>query len=290
MVIDNATEKGSAVDWNIVLDSSCNLRGSLDDDGIGRQIAPLKIIVGGQEFVDTPDLDVPEMMDAMKKYRGASSSACPSVGEFKELFERAKNTVCITITSKLSGTYEAALHAKTLALKENPLLNIHVIDSLATGGKMALIADEVERLIKNGLAFDKVVDAAEKYAKKIKLFFSLASFDNLIKNGRMPKYQGMLGQILRIRPVAEATDEGTIEVLDRPRGEEAMLRKMLDRMQKFKNLDGIRVIIDHNNCLDVVLKLKAMIESVAQVKDVRITPTRGLCSYYCDEGGFIVSF
>jgi len=253
-------------------------------------IAPLKIIVGDQEFPDTPDLDISAQMAAMKKYPGASSSSCPSVGEFKNLFEQARNTICITLTSALSGTYEAAMQAKALALKEDPTRNIHIVDSRATGGKMVLIADEVERLIHKGLPFDNLVDAVEEYAKKIKLLFSLAAFDNLIKNGRMPKYQGMLGQILKIRPVAEATDEGTIEVLDRPRGEEAMLRKMIERMKGFKDLDGVSVIIDHNNCLDVVTKLKEMIQSAANVKDIRITPTRGLCSYYCDERGFIVSF
>ncbi|MCL2331939.1 MAG: DegV family protein [Actinomycetia bacterium] len=278
------------MDWNIVLDSSCNLLESSSNEGIGRLIAPLKIIVGTREFPDTPDLDVAEMMDAMKKHKSASSSACPSVGEFVEHFKQAKNTICITITSALSGTYEAALHAKALVLKEDPARNIHVLDSRAAGGKMVLIADEAERLIHSGLAFSDLVEAVEEYAKKIKLFFSLASFDNLIKNGRMPKYQGMLGQILRIRPVAEATEEGTIEVLDRPRGEAAMLRKIVERMQGFKSLEGVRIIIDHNNCLEVVLKLKEMLESVAKVKDILITPTRGLCSYYTDEGGFIVSY
>ena len=278
------------MDWTIVLDSSSNVLESVNDAGIRRLIAPLKINVGEREFPDTPDLDISEMMAAMKAYRGASGSSCPAVGEFVEHFKQTTNTICVTISSALSGSYEAALRARDLVLKEDPFRNIHVVDSRATGGKMVLIAEEAERLIQSGLGFDDLVNTVENYARKVKLLFSLASFENLIKNGRMPKYQGMLGQILRIRPVAMATDEGTIEVLDKPRGEAAMLRKMIERMQSFKSLEGLRVIIDHNDCLDVVLKLKEMIEGAAKVKDVRITPTRGLCSYYCDEGGFIVSF
>ncbi|MCL2024716.1 MAG: DegV family protein [Coriobacteriia bacterium] len=280
----------TATNWNLVLDSSSNLDDADLGGGIARSIVPMKIIIDSKEFIDNAKLDVADMMRKMKESKTASSSACPSVGEFAERFRAAKNTICITLTSALSGTYDVALQAKALVLSEDPSRNIHVVDSCGTGGKLALIAEEAERLIREGTVFDEVVKRTEAHAKNIKLLFSLASFDNLIKNGRMPKYQGMLGQILRVRPVAEATDEGTIEVLDKPRGENAMLRTMVERMQGFKNLEGVRIIIDCCDSHDIALKLKEKIEAVANVKDVRLTSTRGLCSYYTDEKGFIVSF
>lgn len=280
------------MDWSIVLDSSGNLSpDSIDNSGdIEWSIAPLTIIIDGKEYVDDENLDLADMKRAMKEYKGASGSACPSVGDFAARFRKAKNTICITISSELSGSYESALQAKELVGGEDGSKNIHVVDSRSAGSKMILIAEEAERLIHEGLSFTEVVAKIEEYAKSIRLLFSLARFDNLIKSGRMPRYQGMLGQLLNIRPIAKATEIGTIEVLEKPRGEKAMLRRLVELMQEFKNLEGMRVFIDHCDALDVVTRLKEMIEEAAKVKEVRLYSTTGLCSYYADDKGFIISF
>jgi len=275
--------------WNIVLDSSSDLFAEMLDENVERTIVPLKLVVGDTEYVDNAELDVDEMLRAMKAYQGPTSSSTPSIGDFAEAFRKAKNTICVTMTSALSATYETALQAKEMVLKEDPSKNIHVIDTRATAGKIVLVGEEAFRLIREGLTFDDVAKKLDEYATGIKLIFSMERFDNLIKNGRMPKYQGKLVQMLKIRPVAYATDAGEIEVIDKPRGESAMLRKMVERMQEFKNIEGLPVIISHCHALEPATKLKEMLEA-ANVGSVRLLKTRGLCSYYTDEGGFIVGF
>jgi len=275
--------------WNIVLDSSSDIFAEKIDEQIERSIVPLKLIIGGDEYVDNADLDVDKMLAAMKAYAGPTSSSTPSIGDFVEAFKKAKNTLCVTMTSALSATHETALQAKEMVLKEDPSKNIHVIDTRATAGKIVLVGEEALRLIREGLDFSDITAKLDEYNKTLKLIFSMERFDNLIKNGRMPKYQGKLVQMLKIRPIAYATDAGEIEVIDKPRGEEAMLRKMVERMKAFKNLEGLPVIISHCNATGPAQKLKAMLEE-ANVKSVKLLKTRGLCSYYTDEGGFIVAF
>jgi DegV family protein with EDD domain len=230
------------------------------------------------------------MLRAMREFDGATSSSTPSVGLFAEAFRKAKNTICVTLTSGLSATYESALQAKEMVLAEDPTKNIAVIDTLATAGKLVLVGEEALKLIREGLSFDAIEEKLEAYNKTIKLIFSMERFDNLIKNGRMPKYQGKLVQMLKIRPIALATDKGEIEVIDKPRGENAMLRRMVERMQELKNLDGLPIIISHCHALEAATKLKELLEATAAVHSVRLLKTRGLCSYYTDEGGFIVAF
>jgi len=278
------------MDWNIVLDSSSDLFDELLDEGVERTIVPLKMNVGDVQYVDDQDLDVDAMLEAIRDYSGPSSSACPSIGEFAEAFRKAKNTICVTMTSALSATYETAQQARDMVLAEDPTKNIHIVDTAATAGKIVLVGEEALRLIKDGLTFDAITTKIDEYNKSIRLLFSMERFDNLMKNGRMPKYQGKLVQMLKIRPIAQATEAGEIEVIDKPRGEAAMLRKMVERMQEFKNLDGLPVIISHCHAQDAALKLKEMLEAAAPVKSVRLLKTRGLCSYYTDEGGFIVAF
>jgi DegV family protein with EDD domain len=283
------TDKATA-DWVIVMDSSCDVPEKVGKGGLDWLIAPLKIRVDDREFVDDADLDVAEMMAAIKAYPGETKTACPSVGEYAELFRRARNVVAVTISSQLSASYETALQARDLVLEEDPTRNIHVVDSRATSGRAVLIAEEAERLVAAGLPFDEIAKRLDEFRDNSMLVFSLASFDNLIKNGRMPKYQGMLGQILKMRPVAIAAPDGNIEVLDKPRGEKAMMRKMLERINEYKDMTGKPVIIAHSNAEEVALKVRDMLAATGMPSEIRVIPTRGLCSFYTDEGGFIVNY
>ena len=107
--------------WNIVSDSSCDLRTSdFHSDSVLFHSVPLRIQVGEQEFVEDDDLVVPEMLQAMAAEKSASSSACPSPADFTRAFEAGDCTVCFTISSNLSGTYNSAVMARDLVLEEHP--------------------------------------------------------------------------------------------------------------------------------------------------------------------------
>ena len=96
--------------WNIVSDSSCDLRmASFSSETVRFESVPLRIQVGGQEFLDNDELSVPEMLTAMAEEKAASSSACPSPAAFAKAFEAGECTVCFTISANLSGTYNAAV-------------------------------------------------------------------------------------------------------------------------------------------------------------------------------------
>ena len=89
----------------IVMDSAGDLQ-SLE--GVDFASVPMKIVAEDREFVDSPGTDVSEMIRYLGSYRGKTSTACPGVGEYLEAFEDAENVYCVTITSGLSGSYNAA--------------------------------------------------------------------------------------------------------------------------------------------------------------------------------------
>ena len=69
--------------WNIVSDSSCDLRmSSFESDLVRFETVPLRLQVGAREFLDNDDLVVPDLLDAMAAEKSASSSACPSPAAF----------------------------------------------------------------------------------------------------------------------------------------------------------------------------------------------------------------
>ena len=285
--------------WALVADSSCNLRAyqPVSPDAVFR-IAPLKISVAGREFVDDEHLDAGSMNKAMELADAASSSSCPSVGEWAEHFRCAQNVIAITISSQLSGSYEAALMARNLVMEEYMLehggviggKNIHVLDSRAAGGKLELMVELLDRYIAaHEPSFDEAVAYLERLERRSTVLFSLCSYGNLVKGGRMPKLAGAVATKLSIRMLGMASEVGTIKVVGSTRSEKRMVQRVCDAMAEHGFHGGL-VYIDHVENSEGAAKLAKAIRGRWQGSTVRIQECGGLCSYYAEAAGLIVGF
>ena len=284
--------------WAIVADSSCNLRSWKPQAPDTTFVSvPLTIHVGGEEFIDDANLDVAELNRAVAQESQASSSSCPSVGVWAEEFRRADNVVAITISANLSGSYEAANTARTMVLDEFMRdhagimtgKNIFILNSRATGGKMELIVELLDRYLTTNPSFDDVVAYLEKLDAASTVVFSLSSFDNLVKNGRMPRLAGSIASKLNIRMLGTASAEGTIKIIGPTRGEKKMYRKTIEVMASDGYHGGL-VYIDHVDNEKSANELKALIEAQWPQAEVHILPCGGLCSYYAEESGLIIGY
>lgn len=284
--------------WAIVADSSCNLRSWKPQAPDTTFVSvPLTIHVGGEEFIDDANLDVAELNRAVAQESQASSSSCPSVGVWAEEFRGADNVVAITISANLSGSYEAANTARTMVLDEFMRdhagimtgKNIFILNSRATGGKMELIVELLDRYLTTNPSFDDVVAYLEKLDAASTVVFSLSSFDNLVKNGRMPRLAGSIASKLNIRMLGTASAEGTIKIVGPTRGEKKMYRKTIEVMASDGYHGGL-VYIDHVDNEKSANELKALIEAQWPQAEVHILPCGGLCSYYAEESGLIIGY
>ena len=279
--------------WNIVSDSSCDLRTSaFHSDRVLFHSVPLRIQVGDQEFVDNDDLSVPEMLRAMAAEKSASSSACPSPADFAKAFEAGDCTVCFTISSNLSGTYNSAIMARDMVLEEYPEKRVCVIDSRATAGAMVLLIRRAKELMEADETgdFDGICAQLRLYQAALRTCFTLENFDNLIKNGRMRPLVGTLLHSLGIHVIADATPQGTIHVADKARGEAKTFRSITALMRASKECDGAEVVISHCENLEGAMKLKQQILEDLPVKQVEIISCRGLTSFYAMEKGLIIGY
>ncbi len=275
--------------WNLIADSSCDLLSACLSDTVKRTVIPMKLLLGEQEWDDDANLDTDAFVTAMKHCHGAVKSACPAPGAFLDAYREAEQSICICITKKLSGTYNSALQAKRLAEEEFPQKKIFVLDSKATAGKMRLLLEYAQDLVQTDLSFEEVCSRLESYRDSLELLFSLSSFGNLIKNGRMPRLKGALATVMGIRPVAEARD-GAIEILEKPRGNRKALLCLAEEMKKKKPQGAPRAVITHCQNQEDACTLAELIRAMWQDCEIDIAPMRGLCSLYADEKGLIVSF
>ena len=277
--------------WNIICDSSCDAL-TLDHLAPDTQfsVAPLKIIVGDKEFIDDESLILPEMLKAMAGFKGASSTACPSPFDWTSQFDKADYSIAICISAQLSGTYNSALTARDLALEKDSGKRIYILNSKATSGTMILLAKKANSLIASGKTFDEVINELEQYNNTMQLTFCLVNYNNLIKTGRMSAFAGAVASILGIRAVAKKSPLGEIQVISKQRGDSATYKFIVNQMGELKDLKNCSVIISHCQNAQGAHKIKNLLKELKGCVDVQIIETRGLCSYYADVGGIIVSY
>ena len=279
--------------WNIVSDSSCDLRmAAFESDRVRFETVPLRIQVGEREFLDNDDLVVPDLLDAMSQEKSASSTACPSPAAFARAFEAGDCTVCFTISSNLSGTYNSAVMGREMVLEEHPEKKVCIIDSKATAGAMVLLIRKAKELMEADTQgdFAGICDQLRMYQAALRTCFTLENFDNLIKNGRMRPLVGTLLHSLGIHVIADATPQGTIHVADKARGEGKTYKAITELMRGSKDCEGAHVVISHCENLAGAMKLKEQILKDLPVKGVDIISCRGLTTFYAMEKGLIVGY
>ena len=276
--------------WKIVADSGCDYR-QLEKPAFDTEFVsvPLKIQVANQVFVDDANLDIDKMMDTMYATSEASKSACPSPDNYLRAFEGAKYIFVVTITGTLSGSHNSAQLAKNIYLEEHPDTQIHVIDSLSAGGEVDLIVEKINDLINQGLSFEEVVEVITTYQEKTKLLFVLAKVDNLVKNGRLSKLIGTVVGLLNIRMVGEASETGTLELLQKARGAKKSLQAAYEELIKAGYAGG-RIVMAHRSNEKFCQQLSELLREKYPQADIRIIPTSGLCSFYAEEGGLLMGY
>lgn len=279
--------------YNIVCDSSCDLQPTvLQPDRIRLEVIPLRIAVGEQEFLDNAELNIPMLLAEMAAEKSASGTACPSPAAFARAFETADCSICFTISSNLSGTYNAAVMGRNMVLEEHPEKKVCVIDSKSTSGAMVLLTRRAQALLEaeENPDFDAVCDQLRTYQASLRTVFTLECFDNLIKNGRMRPLVGNLLHTLGIHVIADATPQGTIHVCGKARGEAKTYQTIVEHMRDSKDCTGVEVVLSHCENLTGALRLKELMLKELPVKDVTILSCRGLTSFYAMENGLIVGY
>lgn len=270
----------------IVTDSSCDI---FELDGVAFATAPLKIITSEKEFVDDESLDIKEMVDHLQAHRGRSKTSCPNVGDWLSSFGDAERIFCITITSTLSGSYNAAMIAKREYEEAHPSRRVFVMDSLSTGPEISLIVYRIRERMLEGWSFDKICEDIFEYRKRTGLFFILESMKNLANNGRVSPLVAKMAGLLGIRLVGKASEVGDLEPISKCRGEAKALETVVQQL-KLAGFKGGKILITH--CLNEKAgnALTELIRSEFSKAQVALEKCRGLCSFYAEKGGLLIGF
>ena len=270
----------------LVTDSSAN---PIQDPTLEVRYAPLKMMVGDQEFIDNASLDIDEFLAAMESHRGKTFTTCPSVNDWLDTFQGADTVLGVAITGNLSGSYNSGRVAAEEYENANPGAKVFLMDSLSTGPEMVLILEKYRELAEAGAPFEEIVEQAKAYVKTTHLVFSLESLENLAKNGRGSPIIAKAAGLLGIRVIGRASQEGTLEPLHKARGEKKALRQIYASMEDLGYRGG-KARITHTRNEAAAGQLRDMLLAAFPGADVTVSDNGGLCACYSERGGIMVGF
>ncbi len=276
----------------IIVDSCCDTTLTLRN-AMQFRIAPLRVDVGNQQFLDNGELSIPTLLTAMKSTKDPAASACPSPESYAELMRQAEESMVVTLSCHLSGSYNAAMVAREMVLEEFPHKKIHVFDSQSASAGQLRIALLLREWIDGGMEFDAIVEKAEEFIAGMKTFFVLEDLSNMIKNGRISKVAGLVGTMLNIRPIMGENGKGEIIQLDKVRGTQAAMRRLTEivaeHLKKMQQASQT-MIISYCNCPERAMELKkTFLELCPALNDVILVPTGGVSTVYANDGGVILA-
>jgi DegV family protein with EDD domain len=191
-----------------------------------------------------------EFWQQCAKSSSLPETSAPSPGAFVEAFVGARDdgcdgVVCITLSSKLSATYQAACAG---AAEVQDRIPVKVVDSLSVTMGEGILALDAARAASEGADLDEIAEAATRDRERIRVYGALNTLDNLRKGGRIGSAQAIFGSLLSIKPVIEVRD-GVVEAESRQRTRTRSLEYLAN---KVKNEGDIEILaVAHAAASDV---------------------------------------
>lgn len=278
--------------YKIVVDSCGELPEELKQDGHFETVS-LELEVDGCRIRDDETFNQQDFLRRVKESPKEPKSSCPSPEEYMSAYEgEAEHVYVVTLSAKLSGSYNSAVLGKNLYEEEhgNDKKQIYVFNSRSASIGETLIAMKVQEFEEAGLSFEEVVEKTENYIDSQNTYFVLETLETLRKAGRLTNLKAFIANTLNIKPVMGSTNEGTICQLDQARGMNKALDKMVQALlAKVADSESRILAISHCNCPDRAQMVKEKIEKLAKFKKIIIINTAGVSSMYANDGGVIMA-
>ena len=210
----------------IVTDSTSDLTPELMGD-LNIDIIPLKIKIGEDYYKDGIELTKRDFWKRVTSESIIPKTSQPSPAEFKEIYERLfkkgyKKIISIHISSKLSGTQQAARVAKGMVARGE---NITIVDSKAVAMSLGYQVLEAARMAREGMSEENILSRLEQLQDRIKLYFVVNDISYLEKGGGIGRASSVIGGFLKVKPILKL-ENGEISVQGKVFGESGALGYM----------------------------------------------------------------
>lgn len=205
----------------ILTDSAADVPPEMIAD-LGIEVVDLSVTIGGKTYVGN-EITPEELLRQMQTSGEIAKTSLPAPGVFIKAYEaaleKADTVISVHVSSKLSGTYNAACQAaKDFGDR------IHVFDSKALSMSEGLQVVEAARLAKTGATADEVMRKLEWVRHNVRQLTGFDSLEYLFKGGRIGKVGAFVGAILNLKVSITVDKNGEFAPVMKSRGDKAAVR------------------------------------------------------------------
>ena len=210
---------------------------------LGISLVPLHVRFGEKEYIDREELSTKEFWRLCATGDALPETSAPAPGAFHTAFESAaasgaSGALCITLSSRLSATFEAASRA---AKEAPPGFPVEVVDSRSVALGEGLVVVASAEAVAGGADVREARLAAESTKRRLSVYGAIDTLDNLKRGGRIGGAAAAFGTLLSIKPVIELRD-GVVEQESRQRTRAKSLRYLADKVRAAGPLERLAIM------------------------------------------------
>lgn len=266
----------------VVTDSAANLSRPVAEKW-GVEIIPLWIQMNDESLRDGVDIQPLEFFRRLteKTYRLRTSQ--PPLGEFLQVYQRLKEKaqaiVSIHVTSRYSGTFQAA-RAAAAELAPFP---IEVIDSGTIAMAQGFVVLAAARAAAAGASLAEVVQRAKEAISRVDLVATLETLEYVVQGGRLAWAARLVGNLLRTKPLVQVR-ENNVSLIGQARTRAQAVRKLLDTLAERIGEAQVRIAILHTGAVEEAMRLKEEIAARFKCVEVLIEPVTPVLGVHAGPG------
>jgi DegV family protein with EDD domain len=248
------------------------------------------LVIENKEFEDFVDINADDFYKQLDENPNLSiHTAQTSTGYLVEMYNEMYNAgyeelIIITISSQLSGTYQNAILAAGMVDYK-----VHVFDSLSVSYVEALMALHAKKMADEGKQVIEILEDLEFIRDHSHILICVDTLKYLVKNGRLSNASGLIGSLLKIKPLLEVNSLGkvvTMEKIRTTRKARALMKKRF--FAKTQGKDIIPFLVYTNNLQDVS-EIKDEYEE-AGLKDILLIPLTPVVGCHAGPGTMGVGY
>jgi len=255
-------------------------------------IIPINFYAGGKLYKDWVDITPSDAYQLFLKdpesFKTSAASPDDCLQAYRNASKRAKNILCITVSSKLSGIYNVAQGVKEQIKTELPDVLIEVLDSKTATPAEGFIALAAARAATEGKELSEVIRTAEVIRDKVSVIVFLDTIKHVYRSGRIPKIASMIGSALHIKPIF--TVSGTVHFIGMVRGRKQGIERILHIIREKIGQSQAHFAVMHAYALDEAEKLKERIASEFNCIELWISEFSPIMGYACGTGTVGIAF
>lgn len=275
----------------VVVDSTNDLPdAALDRHGI--VMVPLQVIFGSETYRDRVDLKPDEFYRKLAAATELPTTSQPAPADFvralRSAREESEEVVAITVGSALSGTHASA----QAAIQAAGITGVHLVDSASASFGVGLLALRAAELAESGWNGGDIAAELRRIRKRSGLFLTVDRYDNLIRSGRVSKGLAWLGGLLDLRPILELDRDGRVQRVDRVRGRDAVIPRVLALLtERLVPRPGrVRFGVAHASAPEAAERVRNALLAAFEPRDVLVGPATGVLGTHVGEGAWAVAW